>query len=201
MSDQGDSNPDDLLRRIHDGDGGAFDEFFEENRAALTRAAARDLGYPLLSVMAASDVVQETHIRTIEIRGNYEWASLKHLRGWMFGILKNVLREKKRGLLAQKRTPAREKRGGGRWSEDDEFLDQISKSFTSPSQAASRKDVRHAIERLEPEERDVILLRFYDGLTIDGIAANLKVDPRTVRHHLDRALRTLLRFFNSGESQ
>ena len=52
-------------------------------------------------------------------------------------------------------------------------------------------DVRRAIESLPMRQRQVVVLRFYEDLTIEQIATDLGIGAGSVKTHLHRALKTL----------
>lgn len=61
----------------------------------------------------------------------------------------------------------------------------------SAEHTAIRTEVQHrlidAVERLQPRQRQVVVLRYWAGLPLDDIAATLRIPPGTVRSSLHRA--------------
>lgn len=53
------------------------------------------------------------------------------------------------------------------------------------------EDVRNAITELPLRQRQVVVLRFYEDMTVDQIAADLGVSAGSVKTHLHRALQRL----------
>ncbi len=53
------------------------------------------------------------------------------------------------------------------------------------------EDVRDAVQGLPLRQRQVVVLRFYEDMTIDQIAADLDISSGSVKTHLHRALKTL----------
>jgi len=67
----------------------------------------------------------------------------------------------------------------------------------------SRIDLHDELQRLSPRERACLLLRYYDDLTVDAIAATLELSPGTVKRYLSDALAKMaaaLREPSHGES-
>lgn len=61
--------------------------------------------------------------------------------------------------------------------------------------AADRDELDRALQSLNPDQRIVVILRFWADLTVDAIADRLSVPPGTVKsrlHHLLDALRSTL---------
>ena len=61
----------------------------------------------------------------------------------------------------------------------------------SSDRAAQRDLVRRALERLSPDERVAVVLRFENDLTVPGIAATLGIAEGTVKSRLHNAIRKL----------
>jgi RNA polymerase sigma-70 factor (ECF subfamily) len=57
--------------------------------------------------------------------------------------------------------------------------------------AADRDAIARGLERLAPDQRIVVCLRFYRDLTVDEIAVRVGVPPGTVKSRLHYALRDL----------
>lgn len=53
------------------------------------------------------------------------------------------------------------------------------------------EDIRNAITELALRQRQVVVLRFYEDMTIDQIATDLGVSAGSVKTHLHRALQSL----------
>jgi RNA polymerase sigma-70 factor, ECF subfamily len=66
---------------------------------------------------------------------------------------------------------------------------------TSPSAAFSRKELQErmtqALEMLRPDDREILCMRFFDGLTSPEMALVLTVEEAAVRKRYSRALRRL----------
>lgn len=58
-----------------------------------------------------------------------------------------------------------------------------------------RKLVKEILNHLSKIDREYILLRFFENLTIDAIAKKLKVNERTVRRNLTRIIKDLKKHF------
>ena len=63
---------------------------------------------------------------------------------------------------------------------------------SSPSQKIQRKEtaklIREAIQQLSPHERDVVIMRHYEGLSNQEIGILLDVEPATVSKRHGRAM-------------
>ncbi|MGJ8697662.1 MAG: RNA polymerase sigma factor [Verrucomicrobiaceae bacterium] len=67
-----------------------------------------------------------------------------------------------------------------------------------PSNYLSRK-LHQGLNQLSTKERELILLRFYEGLTADQIGAKLKISPAAAQRRTHRALERLSTFANTAD--
>ncbi len=63
----------------------------------------------------------------------------------------------------------------------------------------SRIDLHDELQRLSPRERACLLLRYYDDLTVDAIAATLELSPGTVKRYLSDALAKMAAALNEPD--
>jgi len=61
--------------------------------------------------------------------------------------------------------------------------------------------IEHALERLGPDDRIVIALRFYRDMKVDDIAAAMDIRPRAAASRLHRALERLRRILDEDERE
>lgn len=126
---------------------------------------------------AAEDLVQETFVRAL--RAANRPRPDENLRAWLFTILHNVWRNERR------RKPLR--------SLDSEPALQASLPLVEPGyeqafDAESRSSrLRQAIEGLGEPYREVVMLRFGEGLSYHAIAQVLDCPAGTVMSRLARA--------------
>ncbi len=99
-------------------------------------------------------------------------------RVWFYRI---VMREALR--LARRETIARSSEGGGGRCD-------------SVDGCVARIDVARALRALSHVQRAVVVLHFYAGMTSSEIAAVLRMPPASVRFHLMRARRILVRLLD-----
>ena len=146
----------------------------------------------------AEDLVQETYVRAIPALGRLPKQS--NIKSWMFTILRNIwLNQLRQPRVAVPmpgtdldQFPASELHAPG-------AKDPHSLLLTSLDQ----DQVRQAISRLPVESREIILLREFEDLSYQEIAAVLKCPIGTVMSRLGRArskLRELLSSTLAGGS-
>lgn len=133
---------------------------------------------------AADDVVAEAVARGIAGMADYR-PGPSGIDGWLFGICRNVLRERWRG---QQRDARWEQVGASLLPPDEDGpLDQLLVH-------EERGRLVQAFARLAPEERDVLELRVAAGLDAAGVAEVLGKRPGAVRMAQQRALARLRTF-------
>jgi RNA polymerase sigma-70 factor, ECF subfamily len=163
-----------LADAFRNGDDGAFSTLYERYRRPLYVFGVRMLG----SAEAAGDLVQDTFLGIYERRR--ELQSLRNFRGWLFTVGRNrcltLLRQQKtRGRLGA--DADREPRADG-------------PAATIESEEESRL-VRRTLAEMQPEYREVLVLREYQGLSYREIAGITGATESAVKARLFRARQAL----------
>ncbi|HMF64203.1 MAG TPA: sigma-70 family RNA polymerase sigma factor [Edaphobacter sp.] len=134
----------------------------------------------------AEDLFQETWMRVLLRGGQYNGKA--RFDTWLFTIARNLVID-----LSRKRTMASldEMSEGG----DDERPFEIAMEGPSPlEQFQSREnsaEVGEVLLRLEPTYREVLVLRFYEELSLEEIAGVTRAPLSTVKSRLYRGLAAL----------
>jgi RNA polymerase sigma factor (sigma-70 family) len=128
---------------------------------------------------AAAEAVQETHLRALQKRHEYDQA-VGRARAWLHGIMNKVLSETARSLC---RLPAQALPNPAAW-------EQLAADLTPQAAEAvpDRLTAADYLARLPADYRQLLQLRFYDDLSHDEIAARLGISPGNARVRLCRAL-------------
>jgi RNA polymerase sigma-70 factor (ECF subfamily) len=157
-----------LLFRLGNSD--AFSELFRRFSSPVYGFFRRRLENP----SRAEELAQETFVAVL--RGIERYEPRATFRAYLYGIAMRI-------LMAERRRSAR--RG-------------TSASATPDLSADSCVDaaiwVQRAIDQLDPDHRDILLMREYEQLTYDEIAALLRLPVNTVRSRLFRARSALKAF-------
>ena len=172
----------DLIRRAARGDAEAFRQLVEAYQTPAYRLAARMCGPD-----SAEDVTQEAFLAA--------WRALPEFRGdcrfstWLYRLVSNAAIDCLR----------REKKHRDTGDVDDLELPD---GGPSPQEQAERSDtrdaVRRALDRLSPEHRQVLLLRFMQELDYGEIARALNVSEGTVKSRINRAKSKLREVLAAG---
>jgi RNA polymerase sigma-70 factor, ECF subfamily len=128
----------------------------------------------------AEDLVQETCLRALRAMERLRPES--NIKSWLFTILRNIWLNQ----LRQSRTAAEVELDADA-NAANIAVDGAKDPYAAYVSNLERDQVRHAIEQLPLEFREVILLREYEELSYEEIAALLNCPPGTVMSRLARA--------------
>ena len=164
-----------LIRRSQAGDWNAFEQLLERHRTAVARTAylaTRDRE-------SVQDVTQEALIQIWRDLPSYRPKG--SFRAWMLKILLNKARKHYR--KKQVNTVALE--SASELSSEAEGLEE------TVERLEQTHHLRQAFDLLTIDHREVLVLRFYNELTIPEIAMTLGCAEGTVKSRLSRALKRL----------
>ena len=137
----------------------------------------------------AEDLVQETCLRALRAMERLRPDS--NVKSWLFTILRNIWLNQ---LRQRKNVPDVVDLDSDEYGAD-RAVDSSKDPYAAYVSDLEREQVQHAIEQLPLEFREIILLREYEELSYEEIAAMLQCPVGTVMSRLARArskLRDLL---------
>jgi RNA polymerase sigma-70 factor (ECF subfamily) len=176
--------PDDatLLARIATGDGAAVETFYNRWFPQFARLATRLTG----DGAAGEDLAQEAVVRVITRAGSYDAG--ESARCWLLTIVRHLVCDKFRRDDVRRAASLSAPDGG------PSALQVADRAPTPPERIAARERaaaVHHALTGLSDDERDVILLRDYEGFSAPETARMLGISVGLVGSRLFRARRRL----------
>ena len=139
----------------------------------------------------AEDLVQETCLRAL--RGIGQLRQDGNVKSWLFTILRNIWLNQVR----QQRTAPETVELDAEENGASEPADKGQDPYAVYASKVEREQMRAAIQQLPVEFREIIILREYEELSYQEIAALLDCPPGTVMSRLARA-RSKLRDLLSG---
>ncbi len=161
-----------------------------------SRAEAR-MTAALRAKMEPEDVLQQVYVDAFRHLGRFEHRDPGSFLNWVLTILDHKLVDLKRALHRQVREIARERdlrasgEAGSYWS----LLDQLYADSVTPSRVVRHEEAVGAlltcISRLSDSHRQVIQLRFLEGLPVSEVAACLDKTEAAVVALSKRALKAL----------
>lgn len=178
----GDGSPERLLvLRARDGDRRAFGELVSRHMRR-TYAAARGL---VSSHDDALDLSQEAFARAFRAREALD--PELPFYPWLYQILRRLCFNH----LRDRKTRRRKLREAASWLVSEARDRAREDPGRDTERAELRERIEAAIESLEAREREVLVLREFEGLAYREIADLLDIPPGTVMSRLYRARRTL----------
>src|SRR5262245_5344083 len=127
---------------------------------------------------SADDVVQQTWLAVLE--GPPRAQDERGQRAWLARVAHNVVRSTLRHAKRSREREQATARG--------EHLPSVDQAV---ERIALQRELFDAVMALEPPDRDVVVLRYFESLPPRAIARELGVSSNAVRTRLSRALRVL----------
>lgn len=178
-----------LLEDWHGGDREALGRLLDRNLGWIRARVIERMGPLLKAKGQATDYVQDAMVEILRYGPKFVMSDESQFRVLMVKIIENVLRSRHDWFTAQRRDAARERSLS---SETVLDIDSRGKTSTPPSQALARAEAieltRLGIALLDAADREVIILRQWDGLSFGEIADRLGIDADAARMRFRRAL-------------
>jgi RNA polymerase sigma-70 factor (ECF subfamily) len=189
---------DELLKRALAGDEEAFAQLFERNRKRLQRSIAGRMDRRLSSRVDSSDVLQETYLEAARKLPDYAKQRTMPLFPWLRWIARDkVISLYRRHLAAGRRAVGREVPILPVDGSAKLVLELVSDA-TSASRKVARTELaallRRGLERLAPDDRELILMHHFEGLTHRDAAQCLRIGEAAAAKRYARARASLRRF-------
>jgi RNA polymerase sigma-70 factor (ECF subfamily) len=162
-----------VLRSLHEPD--AFGELFDRYYDNVRRYFARRV-----DVESASDLAAEVFRLGFERRRSFDPGRSPTCRPWLFGIARNVL-AKERGRAGRRFALV------ARMGPQVDRGDAIDDSLDALDAARRWSAVAAALDRLDDDSRELLLLIAWDALTYEEAAQVFDVPVGTVRSRVSRA--------------
>jgi len=160
-----------LVEQAAGGDGDSFTELCRRYYAAMVAICHAILHDRHLAEDAAQQAFAKAAVNLPRLRKADQFGR------WVAAICRNEARD----LIRMRPARARE----------EEWPEPADEAGPEPDEAGEA--VKRALQRLSPEAREVIYLRFYDGLSYERISAVLGISEQAINGRLRRAKRQLAR--------
>ena len=180
-----------VIARAKTGDTEAFSYLYQEFYTPVYRYVYFRLGR---SKESAEDVTQEVFLKVYTSFGSYAYSGKSPL-AYFYTVAKNILIDRSRKKQIQL-VPL---------DDDDNILEQIPDSVLDANEQLMREEeargLREKIALLSPDQQDVILLRFIDGLSTKEVANILGKNEAAVRQLQSKGLKSLRTILNTHEKK
>lgn len=183
-----------LLAQHQTGNDSAFGKFFSTQRPRLEQMVRLRIGSQLQARMDPSDVLQEAYLDASQKIGIYLSDPTVGPFVWLRGVTFDRLAKLQRQHLgAQARTVSRECRLPENSSVH--LAQRLAARTDTASAVLGRKELhlqlQQAIDTLSDDDREVILMRHFEGLTNLEVAEALQIKPTAATMRHGRALARL----------
>jgi RNA polymerase sigma-70 factor (ECF subfamily) len=173
------------------------DGFTVERFRPYLRLLARLRLDPLLrGKLDPSDLVQQTLLEAHQGMDRFRGQTTAERAAWLRQILARNLSNAVRDLRREKRDVARERSLEAALEQSASALEAwLADEQTSPSQMADRQEralfVAEALDQLPPNQREAVVLRYWENLPLVEIAKRLQSTAPAVSGLLQRGLKNL----------
>ncbi len=187
------------LDRVQAGDAAAVDELLADHREPLRRAVQLRLDPALARRVDASDIVQDVLLEASRRLRDYLQYPVMPFHLWLRHLAKDRLIDAHRfHRTAQRRSLDREQAvQPPAWAEASsvQLIAQLLDPEKTPATAAVQQELERrlqaAVAELDEADREVILMRHYEGLGNQEVAAALGLSEAAASMRYLRALRRL----------
>lgn len=173
-----------LVEAAREGDKDAYDQLFALAGKRALQFIRMRLGQGLREKVDSMDILQEAYLQALRDFQRFEYEGDDAFARWLCRIIENRIRGDLDYFKAKKRKPEKSEHPVSL------VLSKVWASDTGVVTQAGRKEMRQkleqAMEELSPDEREILLLRFYQDRTIDEIANLVGRSPTSVRRFLGR---------------
>jgi RNA polymerase sigma-70 factor (ECF subfamily) len=193
-----------MAERVREHDSSALAEFMRLREASLLAFVDRRLGNELRGKMEAQDVLQELAVKALR-ELNQTDLSARDPFGWLCQLAEQCIIDGHRRISAEKRAAGREISGNMRIGDaSQELIALLSASLTSPTQAVVRNErqarLEEALASFPAEQRDLLRLRYGEGLTTKDVAQRVGKSEVATRVLLSRLVHRLQDLLGPAEA-
>lgn len=176
-----------LLQQAQSGDQRALQQLLVRHMAPLRAFVRLQVGPLLRARESESDIVQQVCVEVLQRAENFRFQGESKFRGWLYGAVLHVVRDRERFHKAARRTPEREVPV----TNADALLTSY-RNVSSPSShlhaADEVRQLEQAFERLPPHYAEVLALAQVARLSRTDIAERLGISPDAVSKLQKRAI-------------
>ncbi|MEQ8790418.1 MAG: sigma-70 family RNA polymerase sigma factor [Pirellulaceae bacterium] len=188
-----------LLAQLRAGGQHALAEAFTNHREQLARMVSRRLDPRLRPRVGASDILQQGFLDAARRLDDYLADPPMPFYLWLRFLVRQQLLAATRWHLGTKKRDARREQDAPRvdpkHSDASAVAFELSARLSSPSRVAARSELHEqlyaALENLSPLDREMIVLRHFDGLSNGEAAAELGLSVAAASKRYLRAIERL----------
>ena len=203
------SQTQELMQQARQGNAEAVNQLLERHRAALRRMVDLRMDQALQRRVDASDIVQEVLVDANRRLNDYLQNPTLPFHLWLRHMARDRLIDAhRRHRVAARRSLDREQPLAAPHDLDRSTLElaaQLCDPELTPAAAATWHELQRrfqsAIEQLEDQDRDVVLMRHFEQLSNQEVAQALNLTPAAASMRYLRAMRRLRALLGENPSQ
>jgi len=174
-----------LVKKAQEGDIESFNRLFTLVSDRVLFFVRLRLGAALREKVESMDILQEAYSEAIKAFPAFHYRGEQSFARWLCRLVENAIRAQAKFHGAQKRRPP------GDVLPVSHLLKKVPASETGPETAAQRLETRErlavSLEALPEDERKALLLRHFEGRSLEEMAGLLARSPSAARRLLGRA--------------
>ena len=188
-----------LLRRAAAGDTDACERLFAEHRGRLRQMVSIRMDKRLSARVDPSDVVQDAFAEATRQLSDYLRRQPLPFYPWLRNLAwQRLVQLNRQHVQSKKRSVTREQTwAGGELCDESghELAQRLVADDTSPSERIVRHEllqrVKHAMAKLKPDDREILILRHLEQLSVEETASVLSIKTGTAKARHFRAIQRL----------
>ncbi len=137
------------------------------------------------------DIYQESWLRVLRNAGSFD--RRRRFSTWLFQIALNLCRDRhrRRAVRGELATGDRGGTGAGSGEGDAQALVEAKAARDESARLDAGIDLQRLLDRLKPDQRDVLMLRYYQDLSEAEVSEILGIPRGTVKSRLHGAIKAL----------
>lgn len=179
-----------VIARVLDGDTNAFEILVEDQKKIVFNLALRMLGNEEDAYDISQDAFLKAYTNLSGFRGDCKFSS------WLYKLTTNLCLDFIRKRNRHKVIPLVYEDDNG----DSEYLEIPDETYSpevQTEQKQMRESVRTGLNRLPPQQREILVLREIGGMRYDEIGSQLGIEEGTVKSRIFRARKKLCEILSS----
>ena len=172
-----------LIQRAKEGDPAAFAEIYDRHQPAIYRY----IFYRVGDAATAEDLTSEVFVHLVDSIEDFTYRG-RPLLAWLYTIARNLVTDHHRSTERATRVPL-----------DEGLVDDVTGPEDAAGHALAQQRLAAAVDQLTEDQRQVILLKFFEGLDNKTVARLLRKPYGAVKALQHRGLAALRRILQSNE--
>ncbi len=178
-----------LWQQAKSGDSAAFDQLFALHVDQLLVFIRARLGGGLREKIEPEDILQDAHLAAWKGFEEFDYSDEGAFRRWMCRIINNRLRDAHDYYAAKKRQPVAQPKSAP------------TGPLTALGRAETRQSIDAALASLSDDHRQVLLLRYFEGLSTEEAGLRMNRPAGAIRNLCARALVELGKHLSKSKGQ